>query len=89
MEKLLDYLEEEGDGPLHLEGKGVASKPDTDDEESLGEVLDEESKVGSNACRALQLSYATEAVDQSRIFFETISEVQLSYVTEAVTIDSS
>ena len=53
------------------------------------EVLDEESKVGRNACRALQLSYATEAVDQYRIFFETISEVQLSYVTEAVTIDSS
>ena len=40
MEEVLDYLEEEGDGPLHLVGKGVAVKPDTDDEESLGEVLD-------------------------------------------------
>ena len=44
----MTILEEEGDGPLHLEGKGVAVKPDTDDKESLGEVLDEESKVGSN-----------------------------------------
>ena len=42
MEEVLDYLEEEGDGPLHLEGKGVAVKPDTDDEEALGEVLDRE-----------------------------------------------
>ena len=42
MEEVLDYLEEEGDGPLHLEGKGVAVEPDTDDEESLGEVLDRE-----------------------------------------------
>ena len=42
MEEVLGYLEEEGDGPLHLEGKGVAVKPDTDDEESLGEVLDRE-----------------------------------------------
>ena len=42
MEEILDYLEEEGDGPLHLEGKGVAVKPDTDDEEALGEVLDRE-----------------------------------------------
>ena len=40
MEEVFDYLEEEGDGLLHLEGKGV--KPDTDDEESLGEVLDRE-----------------------------------------------
>ena len=53
MEEVLDHLEEEGDGPLHLEGEGVAIKPDSDDEESLEEVLDEESKVGSNACRAL------------------------------------
>ena len=42
MEEVLGYLEEEGDGPLHLEGKGVAVKPDTDNEESLGEVLDRE-----------------------------------------------
>ena len=42
MEEVLDHLEEEGDGPLHLEGKGIAVKPDTDDEESLGEVLDRE-----------------------------------------------
>ena len=62
MEEVLDYLEEEGDGPLHLEGEGVAVKTDSDDEEALEEVLDEESKVGSNACRALQLSYGTEAV---------------------------
>ena len=89
MEEVLDHLEEEGDGPLHLEGEGVAVKPDSDDEEALEGGLDEESKVGRNAYRALQLSYATEAVDQSRIFFETISEVQLSYITEAVTIDSS
>ena len=54
LEEVLDHLEEEGDGPLHLEGEGVAIKPDSDDEESLEEVLDEESKVGSNACRALQ-----------------------------------
>ena len=54
MEEVLDHLEEEGDGPLHLEGEGVAVKPDSDDEEALEEVLDEESKVGSNACRALQ-----------------------------------
>ena len=53
MEEVLDHLEEEGDGPLHLEGEGVAIKPDSDDEESLGEVLDEESKVGSNTCLAL------------------------------------
>ena len=43
-------------------GKGVAIKPDSDDEESLEEVLDEDSKVGSNTCLALQLSYNTEAV---------------------------
>ena len=54
MEEVLDHLEEEGDGPLHLEGEGVAIKPDSDDEESLEEVLDEESKVGSNTCLALQ-----------------------------------
>ena len=35
MEEVLDHLEEEGDGPLHLEGKGVAVKPDFDDEEAL------------------------------------------------------
>ena len=35
MEEVLDHLEEEGDGPLHLEGEGVAVKPDSDDEEAL------------------------------------------------------
>ena len=44
MGEVLDYLEEEGDGPLHLEGKGVAVKPDTDDEEALGEVLDKRAR---------------------------------------------
>ena len=42
MEEVLDHLEEEGDGLLHLEGKGVAVKPDNDVEEALGEVLDRE-----------------------------------------------
>ena len=54
MEEVLDHLEEEGDGPLHLEGEGVAVKPDSDDEEALEGGLDEESKVGRNAYRALQ-----------------------------------
>ena len=53
MEEVLDHLEEEGDGPLHLEGEGVAVKPDSDDEEALEGGLDEESKVGRNAYRAL------------------------------------
>ena len=54
MEEVLDHLEEEGDGPLHLEGEGVAVKPDSDDEEALEGGLDEESKVGRNAYRTLQ-----------------------------------
>ena len=57
MEEVLNRLEEESDGSLHLEGEGVALKPDSDDEEALEGGLDEESKVGSNACRALQLPH--------------------------------
>ena len=40
MEEDLDVLEDEVAGLLHLEGEGVAVKPDTDDEEALEEVLD-------------------------------------------------
>ena len=64
MEEVLDHLEGVGDGPLHLEGEGIAVKPDSDDEEALEEVLDEESKVGSNACRALHFYPAQGPVAQ-------------------------
>ena len=40
LEEDLDVLEDEVAGLLHLEGEGVAVKPDTDDEEALEEVLD-------------------------------------------------
>ena len=40
LEKDLDVLEDEVAGLLHLEGEGVAVKPDTDDKEALEEVLD-------------------------------------------------
>ena len=40
MEEDLDVLEDEVAGLPHLEGEGVAVKPDTDDEEALEEVLD-------------------------------------------------
>ena len=40
MEEDLDVLEDEVAGLPHLEGEGVAVKPDTDDKEALEEVLD-------------------------------------------------
>ena len=53
MKDILDDLENEVAGPLHLRADGVAKKPGDDWKYSLTEVL-EDRGVGSNTYQALQ-----------------------------------
>ena len=59
MEEDLDVLEDEVAGLPHLEGEGVAVKPDTDDEEALEEVLDRARAGKQQSTRSTQDKYST------------------------------
>ena len=56
-----DAIENIVDGLLHLEGDGVAVKPDLDEEETLVEVKDER-EVGRNTCLVRLLCYLSRWV---------------------------